>query len=211
MPNWVLNKVCFAGNKNKIKEIKDYLKTEELEFDFNKILPMPEELNVPASSDENIARACYKAKLAGEVTVKELTEYDLQRMSFDEWAALGKKYENNVKKYGASNWYDWCIENWGTKWNACNAEWYGDEYIDFDTAWSCPEGIYRKLAQMYPDVTIEASFADEDIGNNCGTVLCENGECEINYVDTIEFACGVWDYDYEDYMSEYGEENGTET
>ena len=45
---------------------------------------------------------------------------------------------DNLKNYGSKDWYDWCVKNWGTKWNACGTEF--DEsnptQIKFDTAWS---------------------------------------------------------------------------
>lgn len=52
------------------------------------------------------------------------------------------------------NEYDraWCVENWGTKWDATynDGEIYNqpDQHyvvIDFDTAWSPPVGFYRHL------------------------------------------------------------------
>lgn len=43
-------------------------------------------------------------------------------------------------------WYDWSIEHWGTKWDAC------EPYVDtansavyFDTAWSAPEAWFKEL------------------------------------------------------------------
>ena len=46
--------------------------------------------------------------------------------------------------------YDWCTENWGTKWelNADDIGYEGDEECldyEFNTAWSPPEGIYNAL------------------------------------------------------------------
>ena len=50
--------------------------------------------------------------------------------------------EELLEKYGASNWYDWHVKNWGTKWNASNTyvEDLGDGRvrIEFDTPWSTP-------------------------------------------------------------------------
>jgi trehalose/maltose hydrolase-like predicted phosphorylase len=45
-----------------------------------------------------------------------------------------------ISKYGFDNWYDWCIENWDTKWNATDVEMEDDEdrvTYQFLTAW-CP-------------------------------------------------------------------------
>lgn len=46
--------------------------------------------------------------------------------------------------------YDWCTDNWGTKWelDADEIEYEVDEFCldyEFNTAWSPPEGIYNAL------------------------------------------------------------------
>ena len=43
MPNWTTNYVTFEGSKEKIIELKELFASDERVFDFNKILPMPEE------------------------------------------------------------------------------------------------------------------------------------------------------------------------
>ena len=59
MPNWVRTRLTFNGEKNRVAEIKELVKTTGKddegkdytnEFDFNKVIPMPEELNIPSSS-----------------------------------------------------------------------------------------------------------------------------------------------------------------
>ena len=50
MPNWVYNKVYFRGDSKRLDELKNFVKTEEREVDFNKISPMPESLNIESSS-----------------------------------------------------------------------------------------------------------------------------------------------------------------
>ena len=55
------------------------------------------------------------------------------------------------------NWYDWHIENWGTKWNACHCEVCYD-CVHFETAWSYPEPIIKALSEKYPDREIDVSY-----------------------------------------------------
>ena len=61
-------------------------------------------------------------------------------------------------------WYHWCIQNWGTKWDACSVDIdYEDSQIlelRFDTAWSPPEGIVERLRENYPELTFQC-FYDE--------------------------------------------------
>lgn len=38
-------------------------------------------------------------------------------------------------KYGASDWYDWALNSWNTKWGAYDQDWEGDS-LHFTTAWS---------------------------------------------------------------------------
>ena len=61
-------------------------------------------------------------------------------------------------------WYHWCIENWGTKWDACDksVDYEDDEILalTFNTAWSPPEGIVEKLRERYPELSFSC-FYDE--------------------------------------------------
>lgn len=203
MPNWVYNKVYFRGDSKRLDELKNFVKTEEREFDFNKIIPMPESLNIESSSRETIATACARAKRAGKNTCEEFEKYYDHEKSFDEWAEMGEIYLTNFEKYGATTWYDWSWNNWGTKWNACDVEWIDDNEVEFNTAWNAPEPIYYKLAELFPDIKFDVEFADEDIGSNCGTVTYDGDSVYVEYVNDFEFACGVWGYDPEELREEY--------
>jgi len=72
-----------------------------------------------------------------------------------EQLALEAKEASNMEKYGAANWYDWNIANWGTKWDV------GEEGSDvgytegdttvglsFDSAWSPPIQFYDKMEEL---------------------------------------------------------------
>lgn len=88
----------------------------------------------------------------------------------------------------SSNWYEWNIANWGTKWGACRAEaeidvYEGSAIYRFDTAWSFPEPIIRALIKKFKklEFSINAieesnSFWTEVEGNNGKIISFEYGE-----------------------------------
>ena len=59
-----------------------------------------------------------------------------------------------IAKYGYSNWYDYCVNEWGTKWDI-GEQGASDIHPDgtmlhtyFDSAWSPPTRAYEKLEAM---------------------------------------------------------------
>ena len=74
--------------------------------------------------------------------------------------------------------YDWCIENWGTKWNAYEAsiERTSDESMSgwFDTAWSPPLGVLQAMSEMFPTLSFTLSYEE---GGMClaGNSTYKNG------------------------------------
>lgn len=78
------------------------------------------------------------------------------------------------------NWYEWRIENWGTKWNSKNSDDLFD-LIDetgelyFETAWNAPLPIIRKLSEIL-GCEIEIIFGDECYGYGTGRAVYENGK-----------------------------------
>jgi len=61
------------------------------------------------------------------------------------------------KEHGTLGSYDWCCENWGTKWNSVHqVETDNDDYDDesyvwfgFNTAWSAPTPIANTLKSKF--------------------------------------------------------------
>ena len=85
-------------------------------------------------------------------------------MDFDEGTIeIGRQYLSNYKKHGYCTWYRWAIDNWGTKWNACNVS-VGKSSIYLDTAWSFPAPIFAKLSEICHknNVVMSGYFCDED-------------------------------------------------
>lgn len=183
MPNHVKNIVKMEG----ITRLP--LFTEEdgrKHFDFNKIIPMPESLNIEAGSLETIAieavmrkfdqvRFSFEKKNYCRMSDDEF-QRRIQGRNEEELEKIGLQYISNKVLYGATTWYDWCCDNWGTKWNAYENEQEDEDTISFETAWSNPEPVMLKLSEMYPDVTIEHWWADEDVGSNDGYRAYKGGK-----------------------------------
>jgi hypothetical protein len=61
-----------------------------------------------------------------------------------------KKRKELIKKYGADSAWDWCVMNWGTKYDCEVFDSY-EEYnnrINFTTPWSPPIGIVKTLSML---------------------------------------------------------------
>ena len=85
-----------------------------------------------------------------------------------------------------ADWYDWRVENWGTKWNAVDAQITEDGFI-FDTAWAAPLPVTKKLSELFPSIKFNLTWADEDAGQNCGQIIYKNGvEIQWYYPDRAE-------------------------
>lgn len=176
MPNHITTQLRISGTKEQIdKLVKDTgLKrqgdVDQNQFDFNGIIKMPESLNITSGSNTSLGLIAWGGKDTGVFssfesyrsmpwwderypgidTPEKLKEYlkEHDKEAYD----LGKQAKENLEKYGHSTWYDWCVENWGTKWNSYDVFYTagGDDYIviQFDTAWSWPTPIFEKLEEM---------------------------------------------------------------
>lgn len=85
----------------------------------------------------------------------------------DEWQSDEKVAAANKEKYGFTGWYDWNVENWGTKWNSsevrkANGDKAGTLIYDFDTAWSpVSDKIMLRLSTRFPSLTITQEWHEE--------------------------------------------------
>lgn len=71
----------------------------------------------------------------------------------EEQKKLMEQTARNVEKHGYGNWYDYCVGEWGTKWDVggdgVTAEIEnGRISTSFDSAWSPPIAAYEKLTEM---------------------------------------------------------------
>jgi len=98
-----------------------------------------------------------------------------------EQAELERKTAENVEKYGYGNWYDYCVGEWGTKWDV-GADSTTDIHPDgkmlhtyFDSAWAPPVRAYEKLTEL--GFTVGAMYYEPGMAY-CGTWDSETGDNE---------------------------------
>ena len=174
MSNDCSNRIEIRGNKEVITRMFDIVKSEArdwgkepspnltekenrkwlgLEFDFNKVVPYPEEF----------------AKLDAERERQEKSG-----------VPYGELPDSGFSQGG----YEWCLEHWGTKWNATNASTsfidplkieeaerfmlsdyenpaYGEIY--FTTAWSPAFHVTEVLSKQFPELTFTHNFEEEGL------------------------------------------------
>jgi hypothetical protein len=124
MPNWCENTVeIYHEDPAMLERARKGFNEGKL---LNEFLPVPEDLQIVAG---------FLGKDTPEQKELELKE------------------QANIKKYGYANWYDWCIANWGTKWDvggdgmeAQDIE--GGLMLTFDSAWAPPISAYEKLVEL---------------------------------------------------------------
>lgn len=93
----------------------------------------------------------------------------------DKQRALEAKQLENIRLYGAKDWYDWNVANWGTKWdfNLENVERQDPNTVtaSFESAWAPPTGAYEKLMAL--GFEVEAMYYEPGM---CFVGKWDNGE-----------------------------------
>jgi len=159
MPNWCNNSVEIYH--------EDPAMIERVREAFNKgallqeFIPVPEDLHIVAGS-------------VGDP---------------DEQKKLLEDTSRNIATHGYGNWYDFCVNEWGTKWDVGAdgnpaQDIPGGLMLGFDSAWSPPTTAYEKL--MEQGFTIRAMY----------------------YESGMAFA-GIWEDGNDDYY-EFGSMSSTE-
>jgi hypothetical protein len=127
MPNWCNNTVEISHTD---KAQMEALVTAINEGKFcNHVIPVPEDLHIVAGS-------------LGDAEEQKKLEDDTAR---------------NLETHGYGNWYDFCVNEWGTKWDVdpynpieLDPEWDKNNKVTFgfDSAWSPPLGVYEALVEQ---------------------------------------------------------------
>jgi hypothetical protein len=100
-----------------------------------------------------------------------------------------------VRDSGTPNWYDWSIENWGTKWDVseCDIADTSDRScsFSFDTAWSPAEAWVAETSKLLPDAEFALFYVELGMEFS-GKATYVNGVMVADeHYDDIDF--GIWE------------------
>jgi hypothetical protein len=138
MPNWCMNHMRLSHSDPAMMDraLAAWNKGEFL----NEFIPVPYELTLVGGA---------------RIDITKITNMEHHREMSDMVAALNKKYFNYP------SWYEWCCDQWGTKWDIGHRSEHGDRaalesgdlLVSFDSAWAPPIAAYEKLHEMGFEIT----------------------------------------------------------
>lgn len=178
MPNWCDCELIVTGKEEDIKTFMEKAKAppEDTDFngevsalDFNSFIPYPDKFT------------------------KMSKEAEIIRMNLEGFAAVIPVNWSKAPKGGySSGGYEWCIDNWGTKWNACEVissmpmgygqnekllhrvfrglqtAWSAPTPVvlayGFQTAWSPPIPVVLAMSRMFPKLRFVLKYWEMGVG-----------------------------------------------
>jgi hypothetical protein len=158
MPNWCACDLIIEGPSCKVDAFLRFARCDEVVLDFGHFLPYPAHFQ---ELDRKAAE--WDAEHPGELEGRPADGYN-------------------------QGGYDWCMANWGTKWNARKPE-LNEEggqcwtdagtarrrvEINFATAWSAPKPVVQRAAELFPELTFELRNFERGEGFS-GMLRCGNG------------------------------------
>lgn len=135
MPNWCYNQMTITGDKETLDTIeRNHIKLHD---------PRPEE------NDHTLVSAILDFETIIPLHTEEADHIASERAGYP--------------VMGEGTW-EARVEGWGTKWQPEPSTFRRvsptEIFMEFDSAWSPPTGIYARLAALYPTVTID-TYAEE--------------------------------------------------
>jgi hypothetical protein len=152
MPNWCSNNLTLTHSDPQMIQ-RAFDALERGEF-LNEFIPVPKQLQIVAGS-------------VGDPVEQAKLEADTAR---------------NLEELGYGNWYDYCVGEWGTKWDV-GQDGASDIHPDgkmlhtyFDSAWAPPVYAYDKLVEL--GFGVNAMYHEPGMGY--AGIYDEHGDQEIS-------------------------------
>lgn len=191
MPNWCSNRLIVSGDAGLIKDFLKRSEDKEGKFSLNGLVPMPESLHITSGSNVDNARDVINAGNGDWTGVDQKFEYPAwvtsagiksddslkkKRTKMRNYMKGNLKEEDmkmaqtsfdNEQKYGSKDWYQWSIDNWGTKWDVdATIEQIDEEFIEieFDSAWAPPVKWLAQVEPMFPELKFQLHYDEPGMG-----------------------------------------------
>ena len=183
MPNYCDNTLRVHAKGDVLKLAKSLIfkdsEPKESNFSFTCAKPMPEEIRHTNSPNRVISDEEYAQRVKDGTTTEEpgglfTAHYNTEAQLY-----------NFRTKYGATNWYDWAVLHWGTKWDADAYAISEDDnsiVVHFSTAWSPPAEWFETFCGKFHNeaITIELEYSEEGMGFAGRYTFCDG---EIDHCD----------------------------
>ena len=224
MASYVKTRFEVYGKKADVEKFISFISSETSDFDFNNVIPMPNELDIESGKIECLSFTYFCKKngicnIPGRFDLyadKSLEQIEEQIRTLgkelEEYYKQGELYYQNYMKYGYTSWYNWCCDMWGTKWNASNIDYNGmylcyraenpenDKYVanyKFDTARTPPIRIFSAIIKKFPELEFEMVSAGESC---CEATIVRGKDGELDFDAFVgkeghKIAVEIWGYD----------------
>jgi Api92-like protein with ferredoxin domain len=162
MPNHVEQDITISGSPTTLQEFMDFAKEEDYLLSANKFIPYPEEFKRMDLEAKAIMLAYHEGKGSGLAPI-------------------------NVKDGFNSGGYQWCIQNWGTKWGIYDAALLSQKLTGktgklkytCQSAWSPCLPIVDAMSKKFPDLKFDMRYYEGGMGFK-GHYVVKNGEILTN-------------------------------
>lgn len=160
MPNWCFNSISVEGAPEDIQEFDAQFKKKHESYSGGTTTMMKAQLD--SSDTKKMLQDYVDFRIVdnnGSLTVHHIDSVEEKEgYSFSNIVPLTKEHYLN-------GWYDWSIDNWGTKWDLSetNVEFdvggAGISY-SFETAWGPPEPAVAAMSRLFPNLRFEHTYEE---------------------------------------------------
>ncbi len=207
MPNYCFNRIRLNITQEELERIKEKVMSKDEfgdeYFDFNKVIERPKNMLLRAfktNTLEAFSKYYYEnpdkleQKILDEIIRNKILKVriDGKLVNIDRY--VDEKYSSEeLKDYNGEMlilWYDWCIDNWGTKWNSLFSGITTEELL-FSTAWN---PISLKLFESFVNI------CKETVGEKANDMWLYYEECGFSLYGRYYISDGeiIHDYDYKE-------------
>ena len=207
MPNYCFNRIRLNITQEELERIKEKVMSKDEfgdeYFDFNKVIERPKNMLLrafKANTLEAFSKYYYEnpdkleQKILDEIIRNKILKVriDGKLVNIDRYVDARYSAEE-LKSYTGEKlilWYDWCINNWGTKWNSLFSGITTEELL-FSTAWS---PISLKLFESFVNI------CKETVGEKTNDMWLYYEECGFSLYGRYYISDGeiIHDYDYKE-------------
>jgi hypothetical protein len=175
MPNWCANDVSILGLSDNPEEFQKFLVHVGLDTEEKR------EQATQSEAEFNL----FNRLVPMPASLKDTTRA----------TGMDEEFTNAMqgnKDYEYTNWYDWSLANWGTKWDVDPRHVsLVDNCLElsYDTAWSPANHVWEQVTTEFPSLLNRVNYLEEGMGF-MGQAWYTEGECTKD--DYLDISLGMY-------------------